>query len=201
MGTGIGGLWQQTVKALQDATTNAASCASRPLYAGVMVLLEELKNLPPPPKSIWKKLVQQQQVRTDTTHTQQLYSNLAAGCWALIPASWVDHQQPRSNLSKCAVHSCYQTAVQVSTLCAAGNVLQLLLSLRPPDDSCTVNPCHISVPCRSLLLHAPLQYRRCPCMLAQFLAQQCSTAAHGHTAWMQRCRCSTCCCAQPSCLA
>ena len=69
MGTNVVSLWQQVVGTLRDATKDPASCADPLLVAAVATsqgstLVTKLQSLPPPPRSVWKKLVQQQQVRT-----------------------------------------------------------------------------------------------------------------------------------------
>jgi hypothetical protein len=75
MGSNVVSLWEQVVKLLQSGTKNPASCGDPLLYEHVTALLEKLESLSPPPRSVWKKLVQQQQVRKLLT----LQSCLKAG--------------------------------------------------------------------------------------------------------------------------
>jgi hypothetical protein len=49
--------WEQVVK-------EPASCADPSLFSEVNKLTIKLRHLPPPPIPVWKKLVQQQQVRS-----------------------------------------------------------------------------------------------------------------------------------------
>jgi hypothetical protein len=61
MGSSTVSLWQQAVKLLGDGIQTPAD--------GIEALVAKLQGLPPPPKAVWKRLVQQLQVRTPHTHS------------------------------------------------------------------------------------------------------------------------------------
>ena len=82
MKTSLLGLWEKVLKLLQDRTLDLDP-ADIPQYHSVRDLVDKLRNMPPPPKSTWKKLVQQLQVRTSTTHS--LAASLAP---TLLLALW-----------------------------------------------------------------------------------------------------------------
>jgi hypothetical protein len=69
MGTNVISSWEQVVKLLRGGTKDPASCADPSLYPRVVSLVTKLNSLPPPPRSVWKKLVQQLQVRSSHTAT------------------------------------------------------------------------------------------------------------------------------------
>ena len=63
---------------LKDATKDPESCADPAPYSAVNTLVYKLAVLPPPPRSVWKKLVQQQQVRTHANLVVLLLSCMSA---------------------------------------------------------------------------------------------------------------------------
>jgi hypothetical protein len=69
MGTNVAALWQKVVKLLQDCTLHADSIEAQAALQSVeFELVEKLLQLPTPPKAVWKKLVQQLQVRIILRH-------------------------------------------------------------------------------------------------------------------------------------
>jgi hypothetical protein len=54
--------WEAAVELLQARTQTPDGSAEPEVYTLMMELLDKLHNLPPLPKSNWKKLVQQMQV-------------------------------------------------------------------------------------------------------------------------------------------
>lgn len=71
MGSNVVSLWQQLVTLLQAGTQDPDSCADASLFEEVLPLLMELTNHPfAPPKSTWKKLVQQLKVSTQPPQHQ-----------------------------------------------------------------------------------------------------------------------------------
>jgi hypothetical protein len=64
MSTNAVGVWERAIKLLQDA---ARDPTNKPLQDSIIAQGLHLKHMPPPPKSTWKKLVQQLQVCTSTS--------------------------------------------------------------------------------------------------------------------------------------
>lgn len=69
MGTNVAALWQKVAKLLQDCSTlHADSIEAQAALHSVHDLVEKLLQLPTPPKAVWKKLVQQLQLRIILRH-------------------------------------------------------------------------------------------------------------------------------------
>jgi hypothetical protein len=64
MGTNVAAAWQKVAKLLQDCSTKQPGSAEAAL-SSIKQLLGKLPTLPPAPKAVWKKLVQQQKVSED----------------------------------------------------------------------------------------------------------------------------------------
>jgi hypothetical protein len=60
----VAGAWQKVTKMLQDCSTKQPNSAEAVLELNsVTQLLDKLEKLPPAPRAVWKKLVQQLKVR------------------------------------------------------------------------------------------------------------------------------------------
>lgn len=63
MARNVAGSWQKVVKLVQDCSTRQAESAeAQAAVQSVQDLIGQLKQLPTPPKAVWKKVVQQLQV-------------------------------------------------------------------------------------------------------------------------------------------
>jgi hypothetical protein len=86
-------VWQQAVKALQEMTKDSYSCQSFTRYDALDALCTKLKDLPPPPKAAWKKLVQQLQVRKQLKPSHMTKGAAATVLYFVYGVqAWVCHQ-------------------------------------------------------------------------------------------------------------
>jgi hypothetical protein len=76
MGTNVASLWQKAVKLLQSCSTRQfdnSDAEAEAVVHRVCDLIDKLKDLPTPPKAVWKKLVQQLQVSCAIKDTLQRF--------------------------------------------------------------------------------------------------------------------------------
>jgi hypothetical protein len=84
-GTNVAAAWQKVVKLLQDCSTKQPGKADAAL-SDVQKLLRRLATLPPAPKAVWKKLVQQQKVSEEAQAVACKLSMLTECAHSLTPA-------------------------------------------------------------------------------------------------------------------
>jgi hypothetical protein len=80
MGTNVAGSWQKAVKFLEECNTKqTGTIEAEAALRRVHDSFAKLRELPTPPKAVWKKLVQQLQVCCSCAHVP-VYHCLHNGC-------------------------------------------------------------------------------------------------------------------------